>query len=71
MSDSWIELAYTNWAEDKIELLTQIESLMEKYKSILNVNHSHDSEILMWLERKRDAIFPTSLADEPTVVDEL
>ena len=44
---------------------------MEKYKGILNVNHSDDSEILMWLERKRDAIFPTSLADEPTVVDEL
>lgn len=71
VSDSWIELAYTNWPENKMELLIQVEGLIEKYKSILNVSHSNESEILMWLERKRAAIFPVRHNDESTVEDEL
>lgn len=59
------------WADDKVELLVQIENLIEKYKVILNVNNSDDSEILNWLERKRAKILPRIHSDESSATDEL
>ena len=59
------------WADDKVELLVQIENLIEKYKVILNVNNSDDSEILNWLERKSAKILPRIHSDESSATDEL
>lgn len=48
--DDWIDLAFTQWAENDDELLIQIEGLAQKY------SHSKHTEVVDWLRRKEDAI---------------
>lgn len=52
VSDIWIELAYTEWAQGEEQLLVQINSLIHKYRS-LKIDLGGESEIIKWLERKK------------------
>jgi len=64
IADNWIDLAYTDWAADEDDLLTQIEGLVQKY------THGHPSnDIVAWLRRKADTITRTRIRTVAT--DEL
>lgn len=45
-ADEWIDVAYTDWAEDNDQKLLQIEGLIKKY------NDSDRKEIVSWLQRQ-------------------
>ncbi|RYH31675.1 hypothetical protein EON65_02185 [archaeon] len=48
--DSWIEVAYMDWAEHPQERLMQIEGLVKKYQD------KNSQDLVSWLQRRADAI---------------
>lgn len=49
-AERWIELAYTEWADDDEERLMQLAGLSQKYSQL------QASEIVQWLQRQTDKI---------------
>jgi len=62
-ADRWIELAFTEWAEDEQEKLIQLEGLSKKFAQ------SSNPEIVSWLKRRSDEITAAKQSKIPT--DEL
>ena len=56
VSDLWMELSSISWVtNDDAALVIQINSLIIKYRQVLGKDYE-DSEVISWLERKKQAI---------------
>ena len=53
--DVWIELAHMAWEEDDAAQLMQVNEMLIKYKEYKFLEEK-DSEILRWLDGRKDAL---------------
>jgi hypothetical protein len=54
MSETWIDVAYTQWEEDDKARLMQVEGLLQKYANL--EGNAVSNELTLWLQRRRDGL---------------
>mmetsp|Transcript_122132 Transcript_122132/g.239788 ORF Transcript_122132/g.239788 Transcript_122132/m.239788 type:complete len:136 (-) Transcript_122132:725-1132(-) len=51
-ADAWIELAFSEWSQDKEQLIMQLEGMIQKYTLLQQKGAAWGGEIIAWLNRR-------------------